>query len=145
MPLLELNLLLNFGSQDASEASSTTGRPSGGDIRAMALPWGEPVSPEVVARVGGLPVDCLLLCDVVYEPHLFPLLLTTLAELSGPETLILLAYRRRNPDECKHTKSTPTRLNRALLREQRVHVCGSRAILREAGQRWLLGGAPALA
>ena len=43
--------------------------------------------------------ECLLLCDVVYEPHLFPLLLATMAELCGPDTLILLAYRRRNPDE----------------------------------------------
>lgn len=76
--------------------------------------------------------DCLLMCDVVYEPHLFPLLLvrrmratagqcsarqlldhsfwcrvltharasqTTMSELCGPETLVLLAYRRRNPDE----------------------------------------------
>ena len=65
----------------------------------MALPWGEPVSPQITARIGGLPAECLLLCDVVYEPHLFPLLLATMAELCGPDTLILLAYRRRNPDE----------------------------------------------
>ena len=100
VPLLELNLLLNFasGTTEGGKGGETNSPQSATPV-AMALPWGEPLSPQITARIGGLPAECLLLCDVVYEPHLFPLLLATMAELCGPDTLILLAYRRRNPDE----------------------------------------------
>eukprot|EP01047_Picozoa_sp_COSAG01_P026081 COSAG01_NODE_1668_length_9563_cov_23.675613_11_plen_300_part_00 len=76
-------------------------REAGAPVRAVALPWGEPLSPVARAAVGGTPCDCVLLCDVVYEPTLFPPLLRTLQELCGADTLILMAYRRRNPDEWK--------------------------------------------
>ena len=50
VPLLELNLLLSFG------ATATTGKSGGGSEVpvAMALPWGEPLAPAVVERIGGL-------------------------------------------------------------------------------------------
>ena len=47
---------------------------------------GSSLADELCGR-GGRPCDCLLLCDVVYEPHLFPLLLATMADLCGPDTL----------------------------------------------------------
>jgi predicted nicotinamide N-methyase len=114
VPLLDLNLLLNSASASASASSGTAAaaaaapgvrgaeRPGAGACCtpvALALPWGTPLSALAREAIGGTPCDCLLLCDVVYEPTLFPLLLRTLAELCGADTLVLMAYRRRNPDE----------------------------------------------
>ena len=95
LPLLELNLGLNFGFVTAA----IIGDDNTPDIQALPLVWGDPISQAVENRVGSLPVQCLLLCDVVYEPMLFPLLLTTMRDLCGTKTIILMAYRRRNPDE----------------------------------------------
>ena len=62
VPLIELNLSLNFGcapqcSTNASDTMQCEGRVTTSPVIpvAMALPWGEPLEQDVIEQIGGLP------------------------------------------------------------------------------------------
>jgi hypothetical protein len=62
-------------------------------IRAFPLPWGSPLPadlPEAYRRP-----DVILAADCVYFEPAFPLLLETLAELMGPETVCWFCMKKR--------------------------------------------------
>jgi hypothetical protein len=68
VPLLELNLLLNFasGTTEGGKGGETNSPQSATPV-AMALPWGEPLSPQVTARIGGLPNRPSACCSVTWS------------------------------------------------------------------------------
>jgi hypothetical protein len=62
VPLIELNLSLNFGcapqsSSDAFDATQCEDHVMSSQVIpvAMALPWGEPLEQDVIEQIGGLP------------------------------------------------------------------------------------------
>eukprot|EP00656_Telonema_subtile_P055353 TRINITY_DN8531_c0_g1_i2.p1 TRINITY_DN8531_c0_g1~~TRINITY_DN8531_c0_g1_i2.p1 ORF type:complete len:143 (-),score=29.19 TRINITY_DN8531_c0_g1_i2:13-441(-) len=68
----------------------------GVSLRAAACGWGEPLSDELQDQA---PFERILLSDVVYEPEGYAPLVQSLGLLSGPDTVIVLVYRHRNPDD----------------------------------------------
>ncbi|RKO83901.1 putative methyltransferase-domain-containing protein [Blyttiomyces helicus] len=59
---------------------------------AAALPWGS--TPPATSL---LYPDYLIAADVIYWPQLFTPLVDTLRELAGPQTTVVIAYRKRVP------------------------------------------------
>ncbi len=71
--------------------------------KGMELEWGaheaEAASAKAVVVVAGAPFDVILASDVIYNLSAAFLLLETLIQLSDSHTLILIAYRERDPAE----------------------------------------------
>jgi predicted nicotinamide N-methyase len=68
-------------------------------VQVRRLEWGAPrvAAQWVTQRGNGRPLDCILASEVVYLPECVPLLLSTLRDLSGPETIILMYISERHP------------------------------------------------
>jgi predicted nicotinamide N-methyase len=68
-------------------------------VQVRRLEWGAPRLAEqwVTQRGNGRPLDCILASEVIYLPECVPLLLSTLRDLSGPETIILMYISERHP------------------------------------------------
>ena len=67
-------------------------------VQVRRLEWGAPRLADqwVTQRGNGRPLDCILASEVIYLPECVPLLLTTLRDLSGPETIILMYISERH-------------------------------------------------
>ena len=68
-----------------------------GHVTAEPLFWGDD---EAHARLKP-PFDVILLADVVYEPEGYSPLIASMKALSSAETVTLMAYRHRHPDDHK--------------------------------------------
>ncbi|KAL9003168.1 MAG: hypothetical protein Q9188_003935 [Gyalolechia gomerana] len=84
LPLLRHNISLN-----SPETS----------ISAHILEWGSPISASVHSSS-----DILLAADCVYFEPAFPLLLQTMQELMGPDTLCYFCYKKRRRADMKFIK-----------------------------------------
>jgi hypothetical protein len=80
-------------------------------IHHAVLPWGEAIKPYLLSSSSSStlpsphshshsipppPYDYILLSDVTYHSPLFPILVHTLKQLSGPGTRVILAYEKRD-------------------------------------------------
>lgn len=89
MPLLERNAMLNNltfirnGEHAATSDSAIR-------VHASVLSWGEPIS----ASIPGDP-DIILAADCAYFEPSFPLLLGTLQQLMGTDTILFFSYKKR--------------------------------------------------
>jgi predicted nicotinamide N-methyase len=81
---------------DANGAAVTGASP----VQVRRLEWGPtPLADQWATQPGsdGTPLDCVLASEVIYLPECVPLLLATLSDLSGPETIILMYISERHP------------------------------------------------
>jgi len=69
--------------------SNATAIGAGGSVAVAPLHWGE------TETVPFKPCDVVLACEVVYSEGTIPILIQTLRDLSGPGTIVLLAYDLR--------------------------------------------------
>jgi protein N-lysine methyltransferase METTL21A len=68
-------------------------------VEAMVLDWGEPIPAETPQ-----PVQILLAADCVYFEPAFPLLLSTLQALIGPETVCYFSFKKRRRADMRFMK-----------------------------------------
>jgi predicted nicotinamide N-methyase len=93
--------------EDLRRNLDANGSGEGGEwpVYVRRLEWGEAgLSPAWPALAGAgvetaarQPLGCIMGSELVYEPACVPLLLQTLAQLSGPQTVILLYVTERHP------------------------------------------------
>jgi len=96
VPLLRLNIALNKGLFTGAE-SNQTNEPS-----AVSLPWGTPLEElSVPFRDADSKEMIVIMADVVYDPDLYSILVSTLSDLlSLPQCCgAIMAYQKRHPDD----------------------------------------------
>ncbi len=68
-------------------------------VKAIVLDWGEAVPAEI-----SQPIDIVLAADCVYFEPAFPLLLSTLQVLIGPETTCYFCFKKRRRADMRFMK-----------------------------------------
>jgi protein N-lysine methyltransferase METTL21A len=68
-------------------------------VKPVVLDWGKPVPVDISRRI-----DVLLAADCVYFEPAFPLLLATLLELTGPETVCYFCFKKRRRADMRFMK-----------------------------------------
>lgn len=71
----------------------------GANATAAILNWGEPIPSQIPSKP-----DVILAADCVYFEPAFPLLITTLQDLLGPDTVCYFCYKRRRRADMRFMK-----------------------------------------
>ncbi|KAJ5570761.1 hypothetical protein N7535_004421 [Penicillium sp. DV-2018c] len=69
------------------------------NVTAAILNWGEPIPDQIPAKP-----DVILAADCVYFEPAFPLLITTLKDLLGPDSVCYFCYKRRRRADMRFMK-----------------------------------------
>ncbi|KAL9131770.1 MAG: hypothetical protein Q9217_000375 [Psora testacea] len=80
LPLMNQNILINMPNDPPAEVS----------LHADLLPWGQPTPSSVPPHP-----DVILAADCAYLEQSFPLLVETLKDLMGEETVLWFCYKKR--------------------------------------------------
>ncbi len=75
---------------------------------------------ESVQELAQPPVDVVIGTDVFYEPHVYPLLLRTVCDLAGPNSLVLFSYRPRGNHEHSFIEMAASEFR---VKEVCTHLC----------------------
>jgi Lysine methyltransferase len=97
MPLLRANVEANRLADSASDSfpNPSCHYPLGDDISVYDHTWGADVCSDGLKP----PYDIVLASDVVYNVKFLDELVTSISNLGGPNSIVLLAYRERGPHE----------------------------------------------
>lgn len=87
------------------------------DVKASVLNWGEPIPDNVPARP-----DIILAADCVYFEPAFPLLIATLHDLLGPDSLCFFCFKRRRRADLRFMKMVKKAFNVQEIRDPNASV-----------------------
>ena len=84
----------------------------GPNATAAILNWGEPIPKQIPSKP-----DVIIAADCVYFEPAFPLLITTLQDLLGPNSVCYFCYKRRRRADMRFMKMAKKAFEMELVRD----------------------------